>query len=119
VAATAIPTGTPAASPEAATATPAPAQNSSCNTTSPSRLSVGQTVRVLRRLNVRSDASIKAAIIKVDPTNTQLEITGGPVCEPVGNHAYLWWQVRLPDGTQGWSAELPLNNTNYFLEPVQ
>jgi hypothetical protein len=72
-----------------------------------------------KRLNVRSDASIRAPIIKVDPTNTQVEITGGPVCEPVGTRAYLWWQIRLPDGTQGWSAETPLNNTSYFLEPVQ
>ncbi len=86
---------------------------------SPSRLGVGQTARVLQRLNVRSEASIKAAIIKVDPPNTQVEITGGPLCEPVGNHAYLWWQIQLADGTQGWSAEMPLNNTNYFMEPVQ
>lgn len=128
-AATDTPTVTPAASTEttpteAATAAPeqtatAPAQNSSCNTSSPSRLSVGQTARVLQRLNVRSEGSIKAAIIKVNPSNTQVKITGGPVCEPVGNHAYLWWQIQLSDGTQGWSAETPLNNTNYFLEPAQ
>jgi hypothetical protein len=124
VAATATPTVAPSASTETATATPeqavsVPTPNSSCNTTSPSRLSVGQTARVLQRLNVRSEASIRAAIITVHRTNTQMEVTGGPVCEPVGNHAYLWWQIRLPDGTQGWSAETPLNNTNYFLEPVQ
>ena len=123
---TAAPTNTPiapaVASTETATATPeqaASAQSSSCNTASPSRLGVGQTARVLQRLNVRSEASIKAAIIKVDPPNTQVEITGGPLCEPVGNHAYLWWQIQLLDGTQGWSAEMPLNNTNYFMEPVQ
>jgi hypothetical protein len=123
---TTAPTNTPiapaVASTETATATPeqaAPGQSSSCNTASPSRLSVGQTAQVLQRLNVRSEASIKAAIIKVDPPNTQVEITGGPVCEPVGNHAYLWWQIQLPDGTQGWSAEMPLNNTNYFMQPLQ
>jgi hypothetical protein len=122
--ATVTPTVTPPGSTETATATPeqatpAPAQSSSCNTASPSHLSVGQTARVLQRLNVRSEPSIRAAIIKVNRTNSQVQVTGGPVCEPVGNHAYLWWQVQLPDGTQGWSAETPLNSSGYFLEPVQ
>jgi hypothetical protein len=73
---------------------------------------------VTQRLNVRNNASIKASILKVNPTNTQVEIIGGPTCEPVGGHAYLWWQIRLPDGTEGWSAESPLNSASYFLKPV-
>ena len=106
----------PTATPEQAT--PAPAQNASCNTLASSRLSVGQKARVTQRLNVRSNASIKASILKINPTNTQVEIIGGPTCEAVGDHAYLWWQIRLPDGTEGWSAESPLNSASYFLEPV-
>lgn len=102
----------------AATATPVQAQGTSCDTSVPSRLSVGQTARVVTRLNMRNDSSINAALIQTNPTNTQVEIIGGPVCEPVGDRAYLWWQIRLPDGAEGWSAETQLNNPSYFLEPI-
>ena len=111
-AATELPTNTP----EQATATSV--QNASCNTIAATRLSVGQKARVIQRLNLRSAASIQASIIQVNPVNTQVEIIGGPTCEPVGANAYLWWQLRLADGTEGWSAESPLNSTSYFLEPV-
>jgi hypothetical protein len=104
--------------PGAVKATPVPAQSVSCNTIVPSRLSVGQTARVLKRVNVRKDASIRAAIVTVNPANTQVEIIGGPVCEVVGKGAYLWWQIRLPDGTEGWSAEAPIRTRSYFLEPA-
>jgi hypothetical protein len=67
---------------------------------------------------MRNDASIDATLIQTNPTNTQVEVIGGPVCTPVGNSAYLWWQIRLADGTEGWSAECPLNEPSYFLEPV-
>jgi cytoskeletal protein RodZ len=100
------------------TATPSSAQNVSCNTSVPSRLNVGQTAQVVQRLNMRDDASIDAAIIQTNPTGTQIEIIGGPVCTPVGDRAYLWWQIRLPDGVEGWSAESPLNDATYLLEPV-
>ena len=102
----------------AATATPVQAQGTSCDTSVPSRLSVGQTARVVTRLNMRNDSSIKAALLQTNPTNTQVEIIGGPVCEPVEDRAYLWWQIRLPDGVEGWSAETQLNNPSYFLEPI-
>src|SRR5512141_1853451 len=113
LAATEAPTAVPAqaASPQAS--------NVSCNTVAPSRLSVGQKARVTQRLNVRSSASIQAAILKVNPVNSQVEIIGGPTCEPAGGHAYLWWQIRLADGMEGWSAESPLNSAGYFLEPIQ
>jgi hypothetical protein len=108
---------------EAATAVPAQAastqSNGSCNTVAPSRLTVGQKARVTQRLNVRSSASIQASILKVNPANSQVEIIGGPTCEPAGGHAYLWWQIRLADGMEGWSAESPLNSAGYFLEPIQ
>ncbi len=110
-------TETPTTVPNAAT--PAPVESASCNTSAPSRLSVGQTARVVQRLNMRQDASITAAIIQTNPTNTQVEIIGGPVCTPVGDSAYLWWQIRLADGAEGWSAETQLKSASYFLEPVQ
>lgn len=76
-AATATPTVNPTTLTLTATATSeqiVSAQSSSCNTASPSRLAVGQTARVLQGLNVRSEASIRAAIIRVDPPNTQLPL---------------------------------------------
>ena len=98
--------------------TPTPAENASCNTSVPSRLSVGQMARVVQRLNMRNDASITAALLQTNPTNTQVEIIGGPVCTSVGDSAYLWWQIRLADGAEGWSAEAQLNSPSYFLEPI-
>ena len=97
---------------------PASREDSACNTISPSRLAVGQQARVLQRLNLRNDASIAAPILQVNPTGTQVEVIGGPVCTPVGERAYLWWQIRLADGTEGWSAETPLNQSGYFLQPA-
>ncbi len=67
---------------------------------------------------MRSDASINASLIQTNPTNTQVEIIGGPVCTPVGDRAYQWRQIRLPDGKEGWSAESQLNSPSYFLEPI-
>lgn len=99
-------------------ATPTSAQSIACNTVAPSRLSLGQKARVVRRLNMRSDASINASLVQTNPTNTQVEVIGGPACTPVGDHAYLWWQIRLANGTEGWSAESPLNEASYFLEPI-
>jgi hypothetical protein len=118
----ATPTATPAvteatpAEPEPVTATPA--QNGSCDTSVPSRLTIGQKARLLQRLNLRMDASIQAPIIQTNPFNTQVEIIGGPVCTPVGSGAYLWWQIRLASGAEGWSAESALNQASYFLEPL-
>lgn len=118
------PTPTPApATTQASTivpdqATPTSAQSTACNTVAQSRLRVGQKAQVVRRLNMRSQASIDAALIQTNPTNTQVEIIGGPVCTPIGDHAYLWWQIRLANGSEGWSAESPLNEATYFLEPI-
>jgi hypothetical protein len=67
---------------------------------------------------MRSEASITAPILETNPANTEVEIIGGPVCTPVEKRAYLWWQLRLPDGTEGWSAEMQLNQPSYFLEPI-
>jgi len=114
---------TPTVAGEAPTDTPvSPAptqvQSASCNTSVPSRLSVGQKAQVLKRLNMRNEASIESALIQTNPTKTQVEIIGGPVCTPVGDHAYLWWQIRLASGAEGWSAESPLNEASYFLQPI-
>lgn len=103
----------PAASP-----TPTAPQGDACNTSAPSRLAVGQKARVIQRLNMRENSSIDAHIIHTNPTGTQVDIIGGPVCTPVGDHAYRWWQIRLANGAEGWSAETQLNQPSYFLEPI-
>jgi hypothetical protein len=113
--------GTPVSTPGGAATkvTSQPVESVSCETIVPSRLAVGQTARVVERLNVREAASITAAILQTNPVNTQVEIIGGPVCTPAGKHAYLWWQIRLASGVEGWSAEAPLNEATYLLEPIQ
>jgi hypothetical protein len=67
---------------------------------------------------MRSQPLITAPILQTNAINTEVEIIGGPICTPVGESAYLWWQIRLADGTEGWSAESPLNDATYLLEPV-
>jgi hypothetical protein len=93
-------------------------QGADCNTRVPSRLTVGQAAQVTQRLNMRSDPSIDATILQTNPTGTEVEIIGGPVCTPVGERAYLWWQVRLASGAEGWSAEASLNDPSYLLQPI-
>lgn len=117
--ATAAPTEAEPVSTEAPTAAvEAASAGDSCNTSVPSRLSVGERAQVVQRLNMRSDASITAPILGTNPIGTEVEIIGGPVCTPVGDNAYLWWQIRLPDGSEGWSAEAPLKDPIYLLEPI-
>jgi hypothetical protein len=94
-------------------------QDAACNTSVPSRLSVGDTARVLQRLNMRSQPMITAQILQTNSIGTQVEIIGGPVCTPVGDRAYLWWQIHLSNGSEGWSAEAPLNEATYLLEPAK
>lgn len=106
------PTPTPAPAPE-------PAPDTTCNTSMPSRLSVGQAARTLVNLNMRSGPDIKAPLVQTNRAGNRVEIIGGPQCNPQGDRAYLWWQIRLGDGKEGWSAETPLIQMNYFLEPLQ
>jgi Bacterial SH3 domain len=101
------------------TPTPAPVSPSpSCNTSMPSRLSAGQKARTLVNLNMRTGPDIKASIIQTNRAGTQVEIIGDPECNPQGERAYLWWQIRLANGMEGWSAETPLIQKSYFLEAL-
>jgi Bacterial SH3 domain len=107
------------AAPVTPTPTTAPEPlNVSCNTSVPSRLQVGQNARTLKNLNMRTGPDIKASLIQTNLSGTQVEIIGGPECNPQGEPAYLWWQIRLANGMEGWSAESPLIQKSYFLEPI-
>lgn len=111
-------TPTPAPAPATDTPTPEPAPDTACNTSMPSRLSAGQRARTLVNLNLRTGPDIKASIIQTNRAGTQVEIIGGPECNLQGERAYLWWQIRLVNGTEGWSAETPLIQKSYFLEAL-
>ncbi len=90
-----------------------------CPLAAPSHLISGQPATVTTRLNLRSSPGIKDNWLRTMPAGTSIEILGNPTCDPDGNSAYLWWQVKLADGTTGWFAEGSLSGNSYFLEPAK
>ena len=85
--------------------------------TSRSRLQVNGNAVILRRLNFRSSPGIQNNWILTNKPDTKVEVVGGPVCLPYFVGAYVWWQIKLPDGRIGWSAESSLRGKFYFMEP--
>jgi hypothetical protein len=86
----------------------------------PTRLEVGLMVNVLDWLNFRTGPGLQYEIQSTNKPGTEMEVIGGPVCTIKSENppsAYLWWNVRMETGQEGWSAEAPLNFPNYFLEP--
>jgi hypothetical protein len=78
---------------------------------------MGRNATILRRLNFRSSPGIQHNWLRTNLPGTQVEVVGGPQCLPHLWGAYLWWQIRLPDGEIGWSAEGSIHGTFYFMEP--
>jgi hypothetical protein len=108
------PTVEPSAEPVDSVATGCPSN--------PTRIQVGSSVRVLDWLNFRAGPGLGNTIQHTNSPGTEMEVIGGPICTPQSGEpprAYLWWNVRMEDGREGWSAEAPLNFPNYFLEPVE
>lgn len=56
------------------------------------------TTNTTQRLNLRAEPN--GRIVGSLASNTVLEVVGGP--EDAGG--YTWWQVRKPDGSEGWVA---------------
>jgi len=116
------PTTAPTPTPETTTAAAPTPQTGPANPDCPgaavSRIKVGDRVRVLTHLNLRRDPALNGAWILTHLTGTELEVIGGPGCTHIGQLAYQWWQVRRPDGKEGWSAEASLRGQFYFLEPI-
>ena len=87
----------------------------------PTRIQVGYTVFVQDWLYFRTGPGLNYSIQHTNRPGTEMEVIGGPVCTVKGDDppkAYLWWNVRMKDGREGWSAEAPLNFPNYFLGPL-
>jgi hypothetical protein len=73
---------------------------------------------IQRRLNFRSYPGLFNNLILTNDPDTEVEIVGGPACtryEKGG--AYLWWEIKLPNGLTGWSAETSAFGAFYFMEP--
>jgi hypothetical protein len=122
--ATSTPLSPPSATPmPEATSTPLAASEtpivSACDAaTSRARLQTGMNATILRRLNFRSSPGIRDNRILTNIPGTKVEVVGGPECVPYWTGAYLWWQIKLPDGRIGWSAEGSLHGSFHFMEPI-
>lgn len=104
------------------TLTPTVAENppgETCPAASRSQLKTGMKAIILHRLNFRSSPGIANNLLKTNPPGTQVEVSGGPTCllNATGG-SYLWWQIKLPDGSLGWSAEASAYGGFYFMEPA-
>jgi len=97
-----------------------PAQTSDCEAVSRSQLQVGMQATIKRKVNLRSSPGLFNNWIAVNQPDTQVEVIGGPACTRYKNGgAYLWWQIKLANGTVGWSAEASAFGSFYFMEPVK
>src|SRR6266487_2090460 len=93
---------------------------SACEATaSRSHLQIGMKATILRRLNFRSSSGIRDNWLQTNTPGTQVEVVGGPKCVPYSAGTYIWWQIKLPDGRVGWSAEGSLRGSFYFIEPTR
>ena len=97
-----------------------PSDQNVCEAVSRSQLKIGMQALINRKVNFRSSPGIFNNWIKTNLPNTQVEVIGGPSCTRYENGgAYLWWQVKLPDGRIGWSAEASAFGKFYFMEPIK
>ena len=97
-----------------------PSEPNACAAVSRSRLQVGMRATILRRLNFRSSPGIMNNWMLTNIPGTQVEVIGGPACTIYKNGgSYLWWQIKLPNGIVGWSAEASAFGAFYFMEPTR
>ncbi|HAV75908.1 MAG TPA: hypothetical protein DCX53_00995 [Anaerolineae bacterium] len=95
------------------------AETSSCEEIANSQIEVGMIVMIKHRLNFRSSPGIHNNRVLTNLPGTQVEVIGGPICTRYRNSgAYLWWQIELPNGLVGWSAEASIFGDYFFMEPV-
>ena len=119
--ATQAPSPTPTQPPTATAEAQQPAQataSGDCSKALATRLDVGKKAQVVYELNLRADPGMDKKVTFVNFPGARLDIIGGPVCIPYGSGMYRWWNVKMPNGTTGWSAEGSLAGKRYFMEPV-
>ncbi len=120
---TPVPLLTPTSSPVPAPTESFPTSDPNACPSSPSHIQIGDHVRVLSWLNFRRGPGRNWPVILTNSAGTAMTVVGGPVCTirnmAKGPKAYLWWKVRLENGQEGWSAEAPLIEPDYFLEPIR
>jgi len=102
---------------------PSPEVASETCPSAPSRVQVGDNVRVLHWLYFRSGPGLNWPVILTNAPGTEMKVVGGPVAtcrdSVVGPRSYTWWNLQMKDGRKGWSAEAPLVESKYFLEPIR
>jgi len=97
-----------------------PSDPEACAAYSRSQLQVGMRAAIQRPLNFRSYPGLFRNLILTNGPGVEVEVVGGPACtryEQGG--AYLWWEIKLPNGLTGWSAEASAFGAFYFMEPSQ
>jgi len=90
-----------------------------CPLAMPAHLTSGKAATVIVYLRLRLSPGIGNNLLQTVNPNTQVEVIGSPTCVLHSDGAYIWWQVKLPDGTVGWLAEGSFTRKLYFLEPVK
>ena len=95
-----------------------PSGPEACAASSRSQLQVGMNAVIQRRLNFRSYPGLFNNLILTNDPGLEVEVIGGPTCTRYQEGgAYLWWEIELPDGLTGWSAEASAFGAFYFMEP--
>jgi hypothetical protein len=95
-------------------------ESSVCEAISPSQIQRGMRATIKHYLNFRSSPGISNNWILTNAPGTQVDVVAGPECtRQEGGGTYLWWQIELPDGQIGWSAEASASGAFYFMEPTQ
>jgi len=119
---TKVPSPTPTATntPDTSSSDETTADISTCEEIAKSQLQIGMTAKTNQRLNFRSSPEIKSNRVLTHSSGSQVEVIGGPVCTRyLDGGAYLWWQLELPNGLVGWSAEASIFGNYYFMEPAE
>lgn len=83
------------------------AQAGQCELAPPPKLKVGDQADILVGTYLRSEPrwSNETRIRILNKQDGPVTIIGGPVCGLYKNGEYVYWQVQLPNGEQGWMAE--------------
>jgi hypothetical protein len=96
-----------------------PVESGACEPVARAQLRVERPATITRYLNFRSSPGIANNLILTNAPGTQVEIMDGPACTRYEGGSHLWWQIELPDGRIGWSAEASASGAFYFMEPTQ